>query len=174
MGIDAETVKDIIDLAMRMETDGIEFYSEAGRRVKSPLGKLMFESLVADEKNHLRVLDEIVEKIFNQNLDELFPGSPASRVRTVFEKNRPFLNERIEADPGDIEVLEIAMKMEDDSYRLYSDAAEKSTRQERRELFERLAMEEKKHYNLLENTHTYLADTGNWFIYEEHGIMDGG
>jgi len=36
-----------------------------------------------------------------------------------------------------------------------------------------LKVEEKRHYELLENTHRFLEDTGDWFMWEEHGILEG-
>lgn len=167
-------VSDIIATAVKMETDGINFYSAASRKVRSTAGRLMFEAFVKDEENHLRVLKEIVNEMFHQSLDEAFASNPASKVKSVFEEKRAMLDKKIEADPGDLETLEIAMSMEDESYRLYKEAGENTQDKDRRALFERLASEEKQHYTLFQNAHTYLSDTGNWFIYEEHGIMDGG
>jgi hypothetical protein len=34
-------------------------------------------------------------------------------------------------------------------------------------------MEEQQHYDIFANTHSFLSDTGNWFMWEEHSIVEG-
>ncbi len=170
----SKAIADIATLAVKMETDGIKFYTKAGRSVKSPSGKIMFRSLASDEENHLRILSAIIKDLFDQELDEAFEGNPVSRVRSVFEKNKVLLEKRLKADPGEAEALDLAMKMEDEGYKLYLGAARKARGSREKALFERLAAEEQQHYRMLENALAFLNDTGNWFIYEEHALMDGG
>jgi hypothetical protein len=38
----------------------------------------------------------------------------------------------------------------------------------------RLVEEEKEHLQLLQNTHSYLKNSGDWFLWEEKGLLDGG
>jgi rubrerythrin len=40
-------------------------------------------------------------------------------------------------------------------------------------LLERLIQEEQQHYAIFANTYQFLADTGNWFLWEERGIVEG-
>ncbi len=43
---------------IKTEADGIEMYQKAADNSKNRLGKALFESLVADERNHLKALEE--------------------------------------------------------------------------------------------------------------------
>jgi rubrerythrin len=169
-----ESIGESVALATRMETDGASFYAQAAHKVKSPMGKMMFQSLVKDEQNHLRVLREIVGSMFHQTLEEAFAGTPVSRVRSVYAEQRQGLDQRVAADPGDLEVLQIAMGMEERSVKLYQEAAAASADPSARALFQRLVEEERQHFQMLQSTHTFLSDTGNWYIYQEHATMDGG
>jgi rubrerythrin len=166
-------LREAIATAVKMETDGMAFYRKASESVKSPMGKLMFQSFIKDEERHLEVLNEILQEMFHRTVKEAFVGTPASRIKSIFQENRPMLEERISAEPGDIEALEIAMDMEDKGYKLYKESAEKTGDDKLKALFERLASEEQQHYSMMSNALTYLTDTGNWLIYDEHGIMDG-
>jgi hypothetical protein len=40
--------------------------------------------------------------------------------------------------------------------------------------FEDLVKEEQEYYNVLANTYFFPSDTGSWFVWEEHSIVDGG
>ncbi len=164
----------ILNLASRMETDGIKFYGEAASRTKSAMGRLMYTSLARDEQNHLRILNDIVRGMFNESLDQALTGNPATRLRSVFEQNKGILDQRVAAGADDLRALETALKIEDESWRLYKDGVARALGKEEKALLDRLAEEEKRHYKILENARTFLADTGNWFIYAEHTTMDGG
>ncbi len=166
-------LKEAIAQAVKMETDGMAFYRKAGETVKSPIGRMMFQSFVKDEENHLKIVNEILQDMFNRSVEEAFVGTPASRIKSIFEENRESLNERLSADPGDIEALDMAMEMERKGYQLYHDASQRAEDEKLKALFSRLAGEEQAHFNMLQNNRDYLSDTGNWMIYEEHGIMDG-
>ena len=78
------------------------------------------------------------------------------------------------AGADEIEALKIGMEMETRGYKLYKEAAREAGTTEERKLLERLASEENQHYTMLQNTHTYLEHTGEWFIWEERGLLDGG
>ena len=40
-------------------------------------------------------------------------------------------------------------------------------------LFKKLINEEQQHYNIFANTYDFLNDTGNWFMWEDHSIVEG-
>jgi len=43
-----------VELALKMETDAVKFYTEAAEKVSHPVGKKMFLSIAEDEKNHIK------------------------------------------------------------------------------------------------------------------------
>ena len=48
-----------IEIAIKMEKDAIEFYTEAAGKTTNPVGKKMFLSITEDEKRHLQLLSQI-------------------------------------------------------------------------------------------------------------------
>jgi hypothetical protein len=40
-------------------------------------------------------------------------------------------------------------------------------------LFEKLSVEENDHYTILLETQKFLENTGQWYMYEERGIVEG-
>jgi rubrerythrin len=82
--------------------------------------------------------------------------------------------ERVEVTKDDLEAFKIAMQMEKEGVEFYSKAASDAKTEKEKALFGRLVKEEEEHYNIYANTYFFLSDTGSWFMWEEHSIVDGG
>jgi len=81
---------------------------------------------------------------------------------------------RIAANSDELEALKIGMDMESKSVEFYQGALEKTQDSHQKAFFNRLIDEEKEHYELLQNTRSYLKDSGEWFLWEEKALLDGG
>ena len=159
-----------IEIAIKMETDAINFYSKAAERIKHPVGKKMLLAITEDEKRHLDVLSQIFEEIDIKIKDV----SPMKNIKTVFESMKDEMTERIEATTDELEAFKIAMQMEKESVEFYKRAGSEAQTEKEKSLFERLVKEEQEHYDIFANTYLFLSDTGSWFMWEEHSIVDGG
>lgn len=159
-----------LDVAKKMETDAIQFYSEAARKVSCPTGRKMFETIAEDEKRHLVMIDRIAKgmSIAAQDL------TPLQRVKTVFETMKDQMLKQVAACKDDLEALTIAMQMEKEGEAFYKRSHDAAKTEKEKELFRRLIMEEREHYTIFANSHQFLSDTGNWFLWEERGIVEGG
>ena len=73
----------------------------------------------------------------------------------------------------EMEVFKIAMDMEKECVDFYNKHAAEATDEKEKALFEKLAQEEEEHYRVFSNTHSYLDDTGNWFMWDDHSIVEG-
>ncbi|MGB9716666.1 MAG: ferritin family protein [Thermodesulfovibrionales bacterium] len=159
-----------IEIAIKMETDAIKFYTEASEKTKNPVGKQMFLTIVEDEKRHLETLTQIFKGL-DITIQDV---SPMENIRTVFESLKNGMMKRIEATTDELEAFKIAMQMEKEGVEFYKEAKEKAKTEKEKALFERLVKEEQEHYNIFSNTYFFLHDTGSWFMWEEHSIVDGG
>lgn len=159
-----------VELAIRMEKDAIDFYRDAVKRTKHPFGKRMFEGFIEDEKRHLKALDDIFSGL-GLRMDS---QSPIERVRSIFEELRFEMMQRVEACTDEIDAIKVALDFEKKGYDFYRKVSEEATDERIKELFKILTKEEEEHFNILQNTLSFLEDTGNWFMWEEHSIIDGG
>jgi rubrerythrin len=159
-----------IEIAIKMETDAIKFYTEASQKTKNPVGKQMFLTIVEDEKRHLETLTQIFKGL-NITVQDV---SPMENIRTVFESMKNGMISRVEATMDELDAFKIAMQMEKESVEFYKKAAAGAKTEKEKTLFERLIKEEQEHYNIFSNTYFFLSDTGSWFMWEEHSIVDGG
>ena len=159
-----------IEIAIKMETDAINFYSEAAGRTQNSVGKKMFLTIVEDEKRHLDTLSQIFKGIHIEMKDV----SPMKNVKTVFELMKDEMMKRVKATTDELEAFKIAMQMEKEGVEFYKKAAIEAQTEKEKSLFERLVKEEQEHYGIFSNTYFFLSDTGSWFMWEEHSIVDGG
>lgn len=175
MGNCSKGVSEAVKIALQTENDGFKMYDEASRKISHPLGKQMLFSLAADEKGHIQIIQGIVEGMgFNFALKRAIEGTPRERLKTIFSNEENKDIERLPVSSDDIKILKIALEFENKGYSFYIQAAKDTSCQDERALFEKLAGEEREHYNILLNTCEYLEDTGLWFLWEEQGMLDGG
>jgi rubrerythrin len=165
-----EEYMNALEMAMTMETDAIRFYTEAAQKTRYPAGKKMFLTVTEDEKRHLQMVSEIVKGL-NVTIKDV---SPMKNVKSVFETMKAEMMHRVEATTDELEAFKIAMEMEKESVTFYKKTLAGAKKEKERALLERLVQEEEQHYAIFSNTYQFLANTGNWFMWEELSIVDGG
>lgn len=162
-------LEEAIKKAIKMETDAMAFYREAAEKSSHPFGRKMYEGFIKDEVRHLQMLEDVMK-----GLDiKIAAVTPKDEIKTVFSELKDAMMERVKASTDEISAVGIALDFEKAGYEYYKEAAAKATDPKEQKLFARLALEEQDHYKILENTHSFLKDTGDWFMWEEQGIIEG-
>jgi rubrerythrin len=161
---------DALEIAMKMETDAISFYTEAARKTKFVAGKKMFQTITEDEKRHLEMISQIIKGMNITHKDV----SPMENVKTVFESLKGEMMKKVEATADELEAFKIATEMEKEGKEFYERTLAQAKTDKEKALLQRLIQEEKQHYEIFANTYEFLLDTGNWFMWEERGIVEGG
>lgn len=159
-----------IEISIKMEKDAIDFYTQAAEKTSHPVGKKMLLSIIEDEKRHLQMLSQIFKEI-DITIQDV---NPMRNMKTIFETMKDSMIKRIVATSDELEAFKIAMQMEKEGVEFYKNASAEVTTEKERALFERLVKEEQQHYEIFANTYFFLSDTGSWFMWEEHSIVDGG
>ncbi len=159
----------VIEIAIKMEKDAIDFYTTAAGKTTNPVGRKMFLAITEDEKRHLEFLSQLfkgMEILVND-------VSPMVNIKTVFEEMKDDMLQKVGVTDDELEAFKIAMQMEKEGKAFYEKALLKVKTGKEEELFERLIKEEQEHYDIFANTYSFLSDTGNWFMWEEHSIVEG-
>ena len=130
----------------------------------------MFLTITEDEKRHLDMISRIVKGLQVTAKDV----SPMKNVKSVFETLKDEMMKKVEATNDELEAFKIAMKMEQEGVEFYKKTLAKATKQKEKALLEQLIKEEQQHYAIFSNSYQFLANTGNWFLWEERAIVDGG
>ena len=106
--------------------------------------------------------------------DQFFQEKPGQKIENIFKKVKNEIKERITVNPDELEALKIGMDMELKSVQFYQKALERSKDDHQKAFLRRLVEEEKEHFQLLQNAHSYLKNSGDWFLWEERDLLDGG
>jgi rubrerythrin len=173
-----DEMREAVETALKLEYDSIDFYRDAAQRTDSRLGKSMFESLVKDEQRHVRALQYLMKEAAPRApVEEVFPSRGRtfkSAISTVFSEARKDIGKRIPSDADDLHALTTAMDLEKGGHRFYGEAARKARDETVRSVYLRLQQEEDEHFTFLQNTYQYMESSGDWFLWEEQGLLDGG
>lgn len=162
-------MKDAIETAIKMETDAMAFYQEAANKTSHPFGKEMFKGFIKDETRHLKILQDVFRG--NDVNAELI--RPKESIKTVFSELKDKMMQRVKVLDNELEAVNIALKFEKKGFDFYKNAAVTAESQKEKELFEKLSLEENDHYTILLETYKFLENTGQWYMYEERGIVEG-
>lgn len=158
--------KGAVAAAIKLEEDGREFYLGSAAKTESELVKRMFESLAADETDHidwLHAMDPGVESSLDANralyakLKGVFADAPAAG-----------------GAESDSAAIDVAIGMEEKAAAVYAEWAAEGESEEIRKLGAILAGQERFHRQLLENMKEYLNSPGDWFLSEERWNFEGG
>ena len=98
---------------------------------------------------------------------------PIEDMKRIFEENKQIMLERVSPTTDELQALEMAMKMEKEAIVFYSNARAQTADPNEKAFFECLIRDEEEHFAIFQNTHSFLSDTGNWFMREEQGIVEG-
>ncbi len=158
-----------VEIALKMETDAVKFYKEASEKIFHPVGKKMFLTIAEDEKNHIKMIEEVLKGL-ELTIRE---ANPIKTLKTIFEEMKDKMMERIKVQTDELEAFKIAMEMEKEGIEFYKKVIQEVNTEKEKKLFEKLIQEEEQHYKIFAETYNFLSDTGNWFMWKEFSIVEG-
>ncbi|MEA1872401.1 MAG: ferritin family protein [Chloroflexota bacterium] len=170
----AQTIE-VLQLAIRMEVEGKEFYQQASQKSSNKLAKELFQHLANEEDIHRKKFEEIYEALKRgQNWPDVEPpAEKGKKLKSLFAEATKEMGSKIKVAESELEAIKIAMDMEIKSYNLYHSRSEESTLPVEKRFYEALAGEERGHHLALLDSYEYLSDPGGWFTKREHWSLDG-
>jgi rubrerythrin len=166
---------DALGIAIRMEEEGIRFYSKAAERAKNDLVKKMFASLVKDEERHRAIFQEMAaqEGVRPSRADELDESSPAKRIKSIFRGAAAKVKKSLGSTEDVVKVIDIALGMEEKAYFSYAAVAKTMADPQEKQILLKIAEEENEHFRILNDTRLYLTYPQMWNIIQEKPVIDG-
>ena len=160
---------------LAMEEEGIRTYEAAATRSPHPFARKMFQSLAKDERRHAEWFRHMAEErgVDPAEVGRVDPDGFGKTVRAVFGELRAQID-GMPADADDIRAIDVALGLEEQSYKMYHDAAETASGPDAKALLDLIAREENNHYAILDDAKLYLTDPEKWNIKEENPLIDGG
>ncbi|MCA1926918.1 MAG: ferritin family protein [Calditerrivibrio sp.] len=150
------TIREALEDAKEKETFAYEFYMKLLDFVKDLGAKSIIRELAEEEVKHRELIESVMSggKISNLGLDVKCYYTDLGISKIVLPKV-------IKEDMTVQDILQIAMKHEDNSRVFYEKLADKFSGQEVEELFRRLAIEEACHRNNIQKMYDEIILTEN-------------
>ena len=176
MGNEQARTLEVLQLAVRTEVDGQEFYQKVSQKSSNRLAKELFQQLADEEDVHRRKFEEIYEAHKRgKNWPDVVgaPSEKGKELKSLFAEATKALGSKIKVAESELEAIKIAMDMEIKSYNLYHSRSEESALPVEKRFYETLAGEERGHHLALLDSYEYLSDPAGWFTKSEHWSLDG-
>jgi rubrerythrin len=160
---------DIFEYALQMERDGEAFYRQIAEKAGNTGIKTIVTMLADEEAKHYKA----IERIRRSGSGQMPETSILDDAKNVFVqmKNEP---DEFAADQEQVELYQKARQIEEQSQQFYEEKAGQVDRSDQKQLFERLAAEEAKHYFLLGNLIDFVSrpeqwlENAEWYHLEEY------
>ncbi|MHC4069790.1 MAG: ferritin-like domain-containing protein [Planctomycetota bacterium] len=146
----------IFEYAMQMEKDGENFYRRLAEKVSNEGLKTILTMLADEEVKHYNWLERA-------RIEKIKPAETAilANCRNVFEQMKEG-KEEFDVDVGQAELYRQAQEIEARSRDFYLAKSQEVEQGHHKELFLKLADEEKKHYFLLDNIIEFVSRPEHW------------
>jgi rubrerythrin len=165
MSTDTSAAVVALQQALELERSGYRFYTEAAERTVDPRGSEMFRSLASDEVMHQQVIERQID-VLSQGGGWVLPeGAKDLEVdlaTPLFPKGKVEFEKAIQPDASDLEALLFALKIENDSFDLYTEQAKAAQDADAKRLYEYLVDAERTHFDLLMLNYESLASNAGW------------
>jgi rubrerythrin len=157
------TGREVLDMAVRIEENGLKFYNDACKASTSEAIKQLFKVLAEEEGHHVKVFLDLKKGLGESGAPEGF--DPYAEEATQYLKaladtevfTTPSGGGRLAGNMhNENEVLEVAIGMEKDSLLFYYEM-QRMIREQDRHVLESLIEQEKEHLQKLYNLQKILA-----------------
>jgi rubrerythrin len=145
-----------LELAMKMEQDGENFYRELADKASNPGFREIFNQLADDEIKHYQLF------LGMQQSPQLFVGSTILQNAGNIFKQMIAKDDLGSPDPSQLELYQKAMELEKGSRDFYLAKAAETGDKNQSQLFQKIAEEEEMHYLLLHNIYELVLRPQMW------------
>ena len=166
-----EKLLSILAAAIEVEKFGYDLYISMNECVGDKKGAALLRGLARDEKEHRRMLEnEIVRIAPSVDPSSIKPAKDFLKIipEHVFPAT---ISARCATLEGEIEAVELAIKVEDSSIKMYNEAVGLIEDEKAKDVLKGLAKWESGHKEALEQNLHMLRTEGSWYGYSP--ILEG-
>lgn len=152
-----------IEIAMEAEFKANKFYADASQQVTSEQGKNLLKQLADFEQNHYNKLNDLKKSMAEEGKFIKYEGTKFSSF-----KASPEISGTIEPNKDEVlNILTMAIEAEEKANERYNRMANETTDSDGKDMFEKLAEEEKMHRRILSDEFYNIANKGGMWIWGE-------
>jgi rubrerythrin len=157
-----ELTMNVFEFALKMELDGKTYYEQlAEAETKTGLKKI-FLGLAEDEQKHY----ETIQAMYEQRAVNMADSVLLEEAQNIFETLMAEPKTEIPLTKN-CSAYQYAMTIEAKSQKFYEEMAEKENNPETIRLLLKIAEEEKKHFNIMDNIYTFMLAPYNFLAWGE-------
>ncbi|MEN6332056.1 MAG: ferritin family protein [Smithella sp.] len=143
---------DIVEIAIRIEENGFNFYKYAEQIAKQEEAKNLFAHLAVEETMHKKVFETLLAEMEKYNPPERYEGEYNAYLRDYVDSNIVFTKEAMDKEMSKVKdtlsALDFAIKRELDSI-LYYHEVKRFVPDAQYPVIEQIINEERKHFTIL-------------------------
>lgn len=147
---------DIFQYAVQMEKDGEDYYRQLTQQTENKGLKTILTMLADEEVKHRNIIEKM-----EQERPQLAQTTILDDARNVFVQMKES-GEKFSSAIGQKELYRKAQDIEKKSQDFYVEKANEVKEEYQKDIFLKLAEEEKKHYFLLENIAEFVSRPETW------------
>jgi len=170
-----------LEYALKTEQDGRAMYLQAKDEAAAPLARATFQMLADEELKHVETIKHFHQHLADSGqwpeLATIVPGEHADLVAgiaTIFEQRGAAAVEAAAETADDTAAYETALQFESRARAWYAEHRDATADEKARAFYQFMYEEENRHYELLEETLTFLDSTADWFAKHERPFYTGG
>ena len=156
----------IFDFAIKMEQDGKTYYEKLASHTALPGLRTIFTGLAVDEQKHYDIF--VALKKGAQNI-AMADSTALELSKNVFAG---LPKESADAVKEDLDSYRHAMQIEAESFRLYESAAKAEDDEGTKQLLLKIASEEHKHFQIIENIYTFVNAPNQYLAWGEFSNLE--
>jgi len=168
---------EVLESALRNEQEAHDILIHAREAVDNPLARATFDFLAGEELKHMQAIKQFAESLARHeefdadDLERLTSAEARSHIILIFERFRTSFEAVGASDQPRLEIYEVAMDMERRGHDFYASAARRAADEDARKLYEFLAAEEVKHFEIIQDTHDFLRQPDALLAIEERWMQ---
>jgi len=162
---DKSELAQLLKTAIKGEEDGYKFYNLLAEKTENVDAKRKLENLRDDEVGHKNTLLEIYKNLVGGEVGEL-PDKGLTALAEVFRKGH------LDELKSEREFINLAIEAELAATNFYQEQSKKTEDPKFKAVFERLADEEHRHYELLMAEREALSGNYFWFGYDGEAPLE--
>ena len=170
-------LQESLKTALDMEKRGHKFYKQMSQKCINGITRKMFDFLAKSEMEHIESIERFYHTLKEKDEFPTLSLKENTRKRkedlTIFAMKTKELKSKIKPSDSDKKACEFAMEFENSGYRYYENILKKTKNKNLIKLLKFLLKEESQHFSGIENLHTYLTDSRNWYMYSEGSFPQG-
>ena len=146
-----KNIVDVVEVAVRIERQGIQLYNSLSATVRSPKAKDAFSMLAADEEKHAGIFRAMLEKIADYTPRYTYPGEYGLFIDDMASGILEKAKRKAKASAGNItKALDLGIGLEKETILFYSElASDKRLGKTHKEILGKVIAEERTHWKTL-------------------------